>query len=317
MGLYDFKDSRDASRILNRVQRLEANVPRTRGGKLQKTSSGLTTVSNSLFDANGKLLLSSSNISNIGSVSPSYNNQGFGVSATDTTATIYWDGVNAGSHIIVLRRADGTGQAIPAGSVTITGLTANTTYYALPFWGPYNKCNIGWILGTAGVPPFLFTSTADLLAAWKQNQANREPLTSTYMTFKTNTTPTSYNPPVTNPAGGTLQCVMQGMEIEPLDNAECEKVYWPEVYFWYLRAGGHWLKCTPNHRLYDGDGFPREARDFEEGDWIVLKEGNFQVEMTHEWNQACTKVEVKMPRVHLYWANHFLSHNVKMQSLPP
>jgi hypothetical protein len=312
-SLYGFADQTDTSKILNRLRRLDASVPRTRGGVLQSTGSGMTTAPDGLFGPNGQVLLASADISKVGSLSPTFNNTGFGISATDVGMVIYWDGVNAGSQIIVLHRADGTRLAIPPGQITVTGLTAGTTYYALPFWSSYNQCTIGWVQGTVGAPQILFTSIIDLTNAWQQNQANREPLTSTYLTFATNTSSASYNPPVTAPGGGTLHCVMLGTEIETVDGEDYETKHYHEGVWWYIRdSQRHWLNCTINHRLYDAEGFPKQAQDFEIGDVIVHRTGNFEVVESAQFDRACTKVEVLMPRVHLFWANGFLSHNIKM-----
>jgi hypothetical protein len=58
---------------------------------------------------------------------PNTTGTGFTYTSTTTSITINWSG-------LTLFRADNTTTAIPNGSQTITGLTANTTYYFYPTW---------------------------------------------------------------------------------------------------------------------------------------------------------------------------------------
>jgi hypothetical protein len=318
-SLYGFADQTDTTKLLNRLKRLDSNVQRTRGGTLQPTSSGRITVPEGLFTTAGQFNMSSTHISTVGNLSPTYNNMGFGISATETTAAIYWDGINASSQIIVLHRADGTRQSIPPGQLTVTGLTGGTTYYALPFWTDSSQCTVGWVPGTVGTPQIFFTSITDLTNAWQQNQIGREPLTTSYLTFKTNTVgsgSTPYNPPITDPHSNPLGCVMLGTEIEAVDNEEYETVHYPEHTWICIRTkDSRWVNVTNNHRFYDPEGYPREAQEFEKGDYIVHRKGTLEVETADTFLRTCTKVQVKMNKIHLFWANGFLSHNLKM--LPP
>jgi hypothetical protein len=113
-----------------------------------------------------------------------------------------------------------------------------------------------------------------------------------------------------------LHCVMLGTEIESIDGEEYETRHYHENHWWYIRDSEmHWINCTYNHRLYDAEGFPKQAQDFEIGDVIVHRRGNFEVVESNGFPRVCTKIQVMMKRVHLFWANGFLSHNIKMDPL--
>jgi hypothetical protein len=100
-------------------------------------------------------------------------------SATTTSITFYWDGTN-GSQILTAYRDDGTTQVLAAGNLTVTGLSANTTYYFYPFYqeSVIGGDNIGGeTVGvhfasmsgvSVGMPGVAFTSQ-NVQAAHKQN----------------------------------------------------------------------------------------------------------------------------------------------------
>jgi hypothetical protein len=98
-----------------------------------------------------------------GSNVPTFVTVAFTFNATSTTTlTISWPAT-------ALRRANRTIQfasdtAIPAGSISLTGLTANTTYYYYPFWSEIAK-TVGWAgagnSNSAGSPAIAQKSQTD------------------------------------------------------------------------------------------------------------------------------------------------------------
>jgi hypothetical protein len=100
-----------------------------------------------------------------GSGVPTFITVAFTFDATSTTAlTISWPAT-------ALRRANRTilvssDTAIPAGSVSITGLTANTTYWYYPYWSELAEI-VGWAgagnAASAGSPAIAQTSQSDLV----------------------------------------------------------------------------------------------------------------------------------------------------------
>lgn len=78
-----------------------------------------------------------------------------------TTATFYWDGTN-GSTQFVIYRDDGTktGPLITGSPITVTGLTASTTYFFYPYWDDsINRIVFVSIAGVSvGTPAYAFTA---------------------------------------------------------------------------------------------------------------------------------------------------------------
>lgn len=102
---------------------------------------------------------------------------------------------------------------------------------------------------------------------------------------------------------------MLGTEIEPLDNEEVEYEKHEEDHWWYLcDSEMHWVHCTCDQRFYDENGDTKQAQDFEPGDIIVHRTGNFEITESGNRPRFATKVELRMKRIHLFWANGFLSH---------
>ena len=287
------------------ANRLARNQPYMKGGALVDSSGEWLPLNKQNFD-NGDLSLASSSIIKQGSNS-TYVIQGvFGTShvvvGAACTTTLYWDGTNS-SQVFVIRRSDGTAETVPPGSITVSGLLASTTYYLLPYWTPSNICTLGWVPGTVGSPQIIFSANTDKIAISLQTYQSREPLTNGYGSFVT--------PAASGGGGGFLPCVMLGTEIEGIEDCEFSGEHLPETEWWRIEANGASVNVVPKHRFYDPMGNPKEARDFRVGDWIVRREGDFQVTASFPFARVCTKVRVKMRRVHLFWANGFLSHNMK------
>jgi hypothetical protein len=81
--------------------------------------------------------------------------------STTTSITFYWDGTN-GSTQFKVARDDGTttGPLITGSPVTVTGLTAGTTYYFYMYWDEtLTRVQFATVAGTAvGSPAYAFTS---------------------------------------------------------------------------------------------------------------------------------------------------------------
>ena len=72
------------------------------------------------------------------------------------------------------------------------------------------------------------------------------------------------------------------------------------------------LSCTPNHELISPDRGKQPADSFKSGDWIITEHGEKKLAEVRMFYKDCTKMQVMMPTGHLYFANGFLSHNVKL-----
>jgi len=110
--------------------------------------------------------------------------------------------------------------------------------------------------------------------------------------------------------------VMLGTDIETVDGSNYSTIHYPNDKWWRLvDEAGNWIHCTPNHRLYDSVGVPLEASKWKVGGYNCTPGGDYMVVESGPFNRACTKVMVSMPKLHMYWANGWLSHNTKI--LPP
>lgn len=101
-----------------------------------------------------------------GSNVPTFITVAFTFNATTTTLIISWPAtpIRRGSRQPIYNISSDT--AIPAGSQTITGLTANTTYYYYPYWSEAAK-TVGWAGAgnstSAGSPALAQTLQTDLV----------------------------------------------------------------------------------------------------------------------------------------------------------
>jgi hypothetical protein len=166
--------------------RIERGFPFSRAGKpvvvaSQFNTIGLNTgssvgihqpVSQSAI-TNGQLDPSKTGFLQQGSNVPTFVTVAFTFNAgTPTTLTISWPAT-------ALRRANRTilvafDTAIPAGSISITGLTGGVTYFYYPFWSEVAK-TVGWAgagnATSAGSPAIAQTVQSDLVLQAQSNQA--------------------------------------------------------------------------------------------------------------------------------------------------
>jgi hypothetical protein len=301
-----------------RLRRLEIGAQRQRGGQIQMTVGQYTRAPINVLDtANQKIDLTLSTVRKVGSLSPAGNTSGFAYTSTANSITWYWDGTN-GSTVIVLNRADGSKQVIPtAGSgLTVSGLANTTTYYFLPYWTPNQGCNVSWVFGTIGTPQIAFVladttsvATGNLYLLQQSLQA-REQLTGGWMSATTGSSGGGGG------GGSGGHCVMSGTDIQPVGGLDYMIEVLGETQWMRIVADdGRFLHCTLNHPLYHETGGKMQAELFKVGDGIITDHGIRYVEAMDQFQRKCSKYKVMMPKGHLYYANGFLSHNLK--PVPP
>lgn len=321
MSMYDF--NLDAVSSM-RIQRLSSAVPILSGDGTYAvdrfatlTSVSVDAISNGLID-----LTNPSGLITIGAIPPSVNESGFAYTSTGTTITWYWDGTNA-STVLVIRRTDGTRQTVPAGSITITGLSNSTWYGFLPFWVNDNRCNIGWVQGTAGTPQIAFpggTGAAFVNTATVSAQADafagqllqgREQLSAGFMTAKT-AAGGGTGGGGAGGGGSSGLCVMRGTHIETLGEYPYKSILAPETDWWRIvTKSGRSINSTHNHSLYNADAGKVRADSFRVGQWAIAIDGEDKIVESHPFKRQCTKELVSMDNGHLYWGNGLLNHNSK------
>jgi hypothetical protein len=113
-----------------------------------------------------------------GSVPPTWNG-GFTYMATPSSITWSWSGMQ-------IYRADGTLTSVPAGTLTITSLTAGTAYFFYPYWVE-SAAQILWIKGGEGNPAIAQAARTNA-AAQSQSLLGNIPLSAGAMTAATPTT---------------------------------------------------------------------------------------------------------------------------------
>jgi hypothetical protein len=300
-----------------RLRRLEVGAQRQRGGQLQMTTGQYARIPANTLKGATKIDLTLSTIRKVGSLSPAGNTSGFAYTSTANSISWFWDGTN-GSTVIVLNRSDGTVQVIPtAGSgLTITGLAGGTTYYFLPYWTPNQGCNVSWVTGTIGLPQIAFVladttsvTTGNLFLVQQSLQA-REQLTGGWMSATTGSSGGGGG------GGSGGHCVMSGTDIVPLGGLDYLVEILGESEWLRLTADdGRMLDCTLNHPLYTPEHGKTPADTLVVGDTVILDNGLRSVRSKMRYRKQCSKWRIRMPDGHLYYANGWLSNNLK--PVPP
>lgn len=309
-GVYNFDSSSD---LTTRVRRLERGEQYLRAGQLVTPSGSYAGVPTTLLD-NGRIDLTSPDLTTKGSIPPAGVVGNFGFTATTTSITAYWDGTNGSTKLRIVR-TDGSAVQIPTGTMTISGLSANTQYGLLPFWSPFNNCGIGWIKGDSGTDPnkFAFSAAAMTITnSVQQVYQKREPLSNGFLKY---TTPTSG----TNSGGGTGGgygggCVILGTDIKPLGDIGYNTVHYKQTDWYHIACEDYprTLNCTPDHAMYHAERGKVHAEQLKVGDKVITEHGERTLSAVQPFYRDCTKVEVKMFDGHLYYANGYLSHNYKL-----
>lgn len=305
--VYTFDSNQD---LTTRVTRLERGRQYFRAGSIVIPSGNYAAVPTTLIDANNKIALVSG-ISPAGNIAPFGRVGNFAFTATSTSITMYWDGTN-GSDKLSLIRADNSAVQITPSNITVTGLTPSTSYGFLPFWSTFNDCGIGFVVGDSGTPAFAFSTAAQTVQNLTlQSLQGREALSSTYITFSTPASGSS-----SGGGGGGIHCVMLGTHISPLGEGKNYSTTHYRHTDWINLASEDYprtLNCTPEHPVYHADKGKITAEKLKVGDWLITDNGEVKLSEVRMFYRDCTKMEVSMPCGHLFYANGFMSHNVKLQ----
>lgn len=305
------------SRVESRLHRLETGEVRLRHGSQSPPSGPFRRLD---VDSEIDGQISVTGLLKKGSISPYVVEGRFTYVPTDTSIRWYWDGTN-GSHPLLLRRSDSTIIAIPRGNLLVSALTSATTFSFLPYWSVQeHNCTIGWVLGEAGKPKVAHTTvTAEELSL--QSLEDREPLSTLQATTLGSGSTTPGDPSGSGSGGGPeepLLCVLYGTDIEVLGDWKYSTEVSPETEWVRLVAEGQWtLTCTLNHPLFTEDGGKTDAGKLHVGDGMLVKTGVAKLVAVDHLTFAGKKVKVSMAEGHLFWANGFLSHNLKFGPIQP
>jgi hypothetical protein len=310
-NIYAFNSDDDLS---SRVRRLERGRQYLRAGNLVSPSGDFQSMPVGLIDPNLKIDIVTG-INPKGSIPPAGIVGNFGFTATTSSITIYWDGTNGSTKLKIIR-TDQTAVQIPTNNMTISGLSANTTYSFLPFWSVFNNCGIGFVKGDSGTPQFAFSAAAkNVQSSVQQSLQGREALTAGFVSYATTASGTSGGSGTGGGYGGAGDgmCVMVNTHIKPMGENQTYITRHAQQTDWVNLAidGFGNLSCTPNHPLYTPEKQQR-ADQFKAGDWILTACGEMKLDEVRTFYRDCTKMQVEMPVGHLFYANGFLSHNAKL-----
>jgi hypothetical protein len=293
-----------------RLRRLEMGAPRLRAGQQQPTTGQYSRIPRDILLKGETLATTHTGVQKKGGVIVSANKTGFAYTSTAASITWYWDGTH-GSNVLVLHRADKSQIVVPTtgSGLQVTGLANLTTYYFLPFWSPNNLCNVGWVQGTVGTPQIAFvvgdtTSVNNGFYLLQQTLQDREPLTGGFMTAQTGSSGSG--------GGGGGFCVMSGTDIVPCGGGDYTiQVHGEREWVRVQVKDGRHLFCTNNHPLYREDVGRVPADSLEPGMPLMMDDGIREISHVHWLSKSCSKWSIHMPDGHLFYANGFISHNLK------
>jgi hypothetical protein len=278
----------------------------------------------------GKIDPSKSGVLMKGSVPPTWSGAFTYVS---TTSSLAWSWAG-----LAIYRADGATTAIPDGSVTITGLTAGTTYYFYPFWDDVASA-LGWVAGGAGSPANAQTAKTNL-AAQQQALQGRIPLSQGAIVAATTTSGTGGGS-----GGGSGSCLRAGtvvltkergtVEIETCkvgEHLRCPShaggETWTRIERIEIRdadtfirlhfSNAESLDVTPHHIFTLADGSPMRAERLCLSDVLVGRFGRLTLKRIEVIVDEGKKATVSCEPTHQFFAGRhaatILTHNYTFSS---
>ncbi len=245
----------------------------------------------------------------------------FTYTSTTTSITISW----AAS---TLYRPDGTSTAMPLGSLTITGLSANTTYKDYPYWDDVGGTGLQFVIGGTGVgtPAACYAAAGDSVAAQGMYLNGRVPLNGFAVITPSSGTGSGGGGGKTCLHPDTLVVLADGSvkfadELvlgdrlpAPQGSARIKSIARKSNSAWVgiaVNDGPCDLYVTPDHRLYRANGDEVRATHLRLGD--ILKANGDHVEVTglKLKKHLANLVSIELDAPHLYFVGGLLSHNPK------
>lgn len=232
--------------------------------------------------------------------------------AAATSITFYWDGTNASGQLTIYRD-DGSifGPTLVGSPYAITGLAAATRYFFYPYWDDVNHVvrfhsipNV-----SVGNPPVAFPAY-NIVA--QHQQIMKGHITLAALSGNTGIVTGSGGGSGGGGGGGGSGCVMAGTGIQTVGGLSFERETKPETQWIRLTAeDGRSLDCTFDHPLFVSDRGKTIAVDVQMGDLVLMDNGERRVKELLRFHRADSKWKISMKDGHLFYANGFLSHNLK------
>jgi len=294
----------------------------TDGNNYARVTSGALTA--------GQIDPSKSGVLMKGSVPPTWSGAFTYVSTTSSIAWS-WSG-------LTIFRADGTTTSVANGSVTLSSLTAGTTYYFYPYWDDFALA-LGWVGSGAGSPAYAQSAKTNS-AAQQQSLQGRVPLSQGAIVAATTTSGTGGGS-----GGGSGNCLRVGsvvltkergtVAIETCQVGEhlrCPSPSGAEGWTRILRtevrdadtflrlhfSNAESLDVTPHHIFTLADGAPMRAERLCMCDILVGRFGRVTLSKIELVVEKSQKVTVSCAPSHQFFAGRFaatvLTHNYTFSS---
>jgi len=266
-----------------------------------------------------------------GSVPPTWSGA-FTYASTTSSLTWSWSG-------LTIYRADGTTTAVPNGSVTVSALTAATTYYFYPYWDDTAGA-LAWVAGGTGGPAYAQVAKTNV-AAQEQALQGRIPLSQGAVTAATTASGIGGGS-----GGGSGSCLRAGSVVltkergtvgietcQPGEHLRCPGAAagdesWTRIVRLEVRdadafirlhfSNAESLDVTPHHIFTLADGSPMRAERLCLSDVFRGRFGRVTLRRMEVITEESQKVTVSCEPVHQFFAGHFaaaiLTHNYTFSS---
>ncbi|MDE1988920.1 MAG: hypothetical protein KGI82_00495 [Betaproteobacteria bacterium] len=271
----------------------------------------------SAVDSSNRVATINGAVSPLGSIVTGSSTVGVSYTSTTTSVTISW---TAGT----LNRMDGTQTNVSSGSVTVTGLTASTTYYAAMYWDEVAQA-ISFVTGESGAigTPAILYSSEDPTVGWQaQLQAHLN------LGWVPVATPASGG----GGGNGSTGCCLRGTQ--PIELAsgvmrEAQELTTGDVLTsptgptritqlrfepwreWYRVEfnDGRVLELAADHRFVDPSGAQIHVRDLKLQDIVQARGCYLSVARLEVCTDVDLKVSIEVQSPHVYYVDGVLSHN--------
>jgi hypothetical protein len=265
-----------------------------------------------------------------GSVPPTWSGA-FTYVSTTSSISWSWSGLS-------IYRADGTTNAIPNGSLAVSGLSTGSTYYFYPYWDDVNGI-VGWVGGGAGAPANAQTAKTNF-SAQQQALQGHIPLSQGAMIAATTTSGTGGGS-----GGGSGSCLRSGTMVltkergtVPIESckvgehlrcpSEAGGETWTRICRLEVRdadtfirlhfSNAESLEVTPHHIFTLADGSPMRAERLCLSDILVGRFGRVTLKRIEAVVEDGQKVTISCEPERHFFAGRFaasvLTHNYTFSS---
>ncbi len=264
-------------------------------------------------------------VSPLGSIATGASDMSIAYSSTSSSITLSWYGPGGPGTSGTINRMDGSQTTVAAGSVTVTGLSASTNYYAAAYYDESAQ-GIAFVTGQSGAvgsPAILYLSESSSIA-WQANLQARVNLG--WVPVATAASGT------TGGGNGSSGCCLRGPQLIELANGVMREAQelttgdvlsspdgpiritqlrfepWAE---WYRVEfnDGRILEVAPDHRFMDPSGVQIHARDLKLQTIVEARDCYLSVARLELCTDRDIKVGIEVEEPHVYYVDGVLSHN--------